>query len=359
LAFYSQLVIGWLSTTAYNDLALIFFQNLGILAFLEWWETRKDIWLIEGGIFFGLASSVKLIGLYAPISLILILAIEKIDFKKIFILGIGVLMPLLPWFCYSFLSTGNPVYPYFTDWFFKSQSLGLTLNQWLLTRHPPSLLGALWQTVFTRADILSPLIIISLPLVIVGLVKRRRKLKKIIQILITYLIFYVLFWFFTPLAYNRFLLPVLPIYFLIFFIVLDKFRQKAVLKRIIVITIILISIVNMACRFVANQKFIPLLLGKEKEVDFMKRELNFGAGNFYDTAEILKSMVGDRKVLVAGIHNLFYIDVPFKEISWAQKGEVFDFILVGKDADELFDKLPIVYRYPESGVTLYKAKISL
>src|SRR3989344_4168355 len=61
--FYSNLVIGWESITAYNDLSRAFFETMAFLGFLYWWREKKTKWLIESAVMLGLAISVKLLAL--------------------------------------------------------------------------------------------------------------------------------------------------------------------------------------------------------------------------------------------------------------------------------------------------------
>ncbi len=362
LIFYSQLTVGWLSTTAYNDLALVFFNNLGLLVFLEWQEKqgKKQNWqekiiLIESGLLFGLAASVKLIGIHSFFALIAFFLLKRNFLGKLFIFSSAFLVPLLPWFVFTYLNTGNPFYPYLTSWFLKSQTGGMTLTGWLLTRHPLNFLKAIGQTVFTSGDILTPVILIGLPLF---LMKSKTNLILKGDFFYVYLVAYLLLWFLTPLNYNRFLLPILPVFI---FILLRRLQDyPKIISRVFLLSVFLITILNAGSRLMVNKKYLPLIMGQQSEAEFMKKNLNFEAGNFYDVDGFFKNYLKpEKKVLVLGIHNLFYLDFAFKEISMVQKGERFEYLLVGKDKNrEKFKKYPLVYQNELTGVALYKVNVS-
>lgn len=405
LIFYSQLTVGWLSISAYTDLIVVFFQTLAFLAFVLYLQKKKDLWLWESALLFGIASSVKLTSLYAIASVLFVCLLEKIDKKKIAKFILFASLPLLPWFFFAFLKTNNPFYPFLTAWFFKSQSNGLSLAEWLASRHPVTLVKALWQTVFTKGDILTPLVLIGLPIVFysplknlfiffvipgqaclagpsagqtgrrAGIYKDKKFIledKKVILNsfqglykfpiklgMMFYLLFNFLFWFLTPLNYNRFLLPLVPIFILVLLIELDRLWRKTLLWKVFIFASLFIALLNLTSRAIVNYKFIPLILGKQTEERFMRKHLNFQAGNFYDIDNFFKKNIAkEERVLTMGIHNLFYVNFPFKDISWARKDDCFDYLLVGRDIEkERFKKLPLVYKNKETGVSLYRVKI--
>ena len=113
--FYSNLVVGWMSITAYIDLARTFFEIMALWGFINWIEKKNRKWLITSAILLGLAISAKLLAL----STLLIFAILIIIFTRKITNALAycffALLVPLPWFVSSYIYTGNPIYPFFTN----------------------------------------------------------------------------------------------------------------------------------------------------------------------------------------------------------------------------------------------------
>jgi 4-amino-4-deoxy-L-arabinose transferase-like glycosyltransferase len=221
LFFYTQLVVGWLSITAYIDLARAFFELLGLLAFLKWLKNDNLKWIIESGVMIGLAISTKLLSLSSVLvfSILILYRKRKIGRGLVLFNLFAFIIPL-PWFVWTFLQTNKIIYPVFTDWFFKGQSQGLSLSSWFLSRHPINLIKSLIQTTFTKGDILTPLILMFLPILFLYKGRKQRDQIKYIKL---YLILNFLVWFFIPLNYNRFLFIYVPAYI---YLLIDKIKNK-------------------------------------------------------------------------------------------------------------------------------------
>ncbi len=110
-------------------------------------------------------------------------------------------------------------------------------------------------------------------------------------------------------------------------------------------------------RAVANAKYIPVVFGIESKNDFLAHNLNFSFGDFYDTNEDIKSRVGESKVLIYGVHNLFYVDFNYIHESWVKKGDKVKYILVqGGTIPEKFSNSNMVYQNALTHVKLYSNK---
>lgn len=350
LIFYSQLTVGWLSTTAYVDLSRTFFEILVLNLAVNWWKNEKTSYLIDLGIMLGLAICVKLLAVFSliSISLLIILFKTKNKIKNIFLLISFSFIPVLPWILLSFINTGNPIYPIFTDWFFRSQSNGLMISEWLASRDISSFIKVIIETVFTRGDILSPIFLIGLPIIIFNLNNKK-------EVIFASGYFLINFWFFfmTPLNYNRFLLAYIPSF--IFILIASIYKNKA-WQKIIIYSAIFIAVINIIARGVSNKKFIPVILGWQSEAEFMKDNLNFKAGNFYDIdGWFSKNIKIDDKVLVMGVHNLYYINFPFDHLSFRKGESHYTYILTQNSVlPKAFAKMPLVYENKISGVKVYK-----
>ncbi|HEX8931702.1 MAG TPA: glycosyltransferase family 39 protein, partial [Patescibacteria group bacterium] len=61
IIFYSNLVVGWESSSAYIDLIRTFFEVMALWGFVNWWEKQRRIWFIASAIMVGLAITTKLL----------------------------------------------------------------------------------------------------------------------------------------------------------------------------------------------------------------------------------------------------------------------------------------------------------
>jgi hypothetical protein len=115
--FYTCLVVGWQSITAYVDLGRTFFEILAFDYFLKWRGKGKTSDLIESAVMLGLGIATKLLALGSlPIYLFLILIrflggnLKKAATLSVWYVLFSLLIPA-PWFLVSFIHTGNPVFP--------------------------------------------------------------------------------------------------------------------------------------------------------------------------------------------------------------------------------------------------------
>jgi len=115
LAAMSVPAFHWTAAAGKNDLALMLFVLLALLAFLRWKQTGEFNWICLGVFFVAMALGVKHIALFAlpPIGLLFSYAAWRqpnrfLSFAKL--VGIFVLFGSM-WFLRSWLATGNPVFP--------------------------------------------------------------------------------------------------------------------------------------------------------------------------------------------------------------------------------------------------------
>lgn len=321
MIFYTTLVVGWQSITAYVDLGRTFFEILAFDYFLRWYEKEKRGDLIESAIFLGLAIATKLLAFGSlPIYLILIFLLHRKNLRNLFGFSFqysvfSLLIPL-PWFVISFIHTGNPVYPLFAGILDSSHKI-TAFNLW-------GFIKDFWDLFLRTADPLSPLILIFLPLL--GIFWK--KTGKTGKIVVTYCLLAYISWYFIPrTGGGRFFLPYLPAFALVCGFIYEKVGKT--LKKPLLIFIIIITFINIIVRGGANSKYLPVIFGKQTKADFLTRNLNFNFGDFFDVDGFFKKNIEQNDlVLVSGIHNLFYLDFPFVEESWVKKGTPITHILL-------------------------------
>jgi len=349
--FYSNLVVSWQSITAYVDLARTFFEIMALWGFINWVETKKQKWLFESAIMLGLTISAKLLAIGSLVIFSLLIIFYSIYKKKtlknlstglFFYWFIGLLIPL-PWFVFSFVNTGNPIYPFFTD-IYKTYFDFSLLN-------PLRFLSQMWVMFTQLADPISPIYIVFLPLAVIFF----RKFNEKIKVIVLYSILSIIIWYVTPrTGGGRFIMPYLPAFSMISVGVIREIREIRV-KRVLICLVIFFSLFSIFYRGVANAKYLPVILGKETKSEFLAKNLNFFFGDFYDTDDYFKRNIKEKdKVLLYGFHNLYYVDFPFIDSSWVEKGDRFNYIAVqNTQLPERFKDWELVYNNKTTGVKLY------
>ena len=290
LLWYSTLLVGWLSTSAYIDL-MVTAWLLGALYFKK--NTRILLLILAG------ATKLQAI-IYG-------LAITLIPWG---------LLGYLPFALINWYATGSAIYPFGQNFGFESE--WFFNGFWFWLSRPLRLF-------FDPAFRVGPII-----LVIFLLAKNHPYLR------ITVLTF--AFWFLMPgTDFGRFALFPLALMCL------------AAVKptRLILTLIILQALIGISGRAWANIKYL-----EPDRTKFLCQNLKFDFGDFYDCDNWFKTNIKPTdKVLIYGIHNLYYVDFPFDHESWKNPNTRYTHILVG-DSGPVLD-LPLVYENSLTRVKLY------
>ncbi|MCL4353576.1 glycosyltransferase family 39 protein [Patescibacteria group bacterium] len=332
LIFYSNLVVDWQSITAYVDLARAFFETMALWGFINWLEEKNTKRLIIFAIMLGFAISVKLLAI-GSLLIFTILIIHHYVFSNdsnekqltpviinLLVYWYLSLLMVAPWFISSFVNTGSPIYPFFSNLYKISIShnlfdlLNFIRDIWLMFTH--------------LSDPISPVYIAFLPLVVYFFKKFSGK----VRIVSFYSALAIIVWYFTPrTGGGRFILPYLPAFSIVAGAVLEQLFLKKnynFLKIFILSFAILVSLISIVYRGAANYKYIPVILHKETKQTFLVKNLNFSFGDFYDIDKGIKRIVKNNNVLLYGFHNLYYVDFPFADSSWIKNGHTFNYIAV-------------------------------
>ncbi len=350
--FYANLVVDWESITAYIDLIRAFFEIMALWGFLFWSEKQKMKWLIVSAIMVGLAITTKVLAIESLVIFSFLIFPFYISHPKSYIylliyLIVALAVPL-PWFLFSFIHTGNPVYPFFTHTYEVSVS----------SPNPLQIIIDLWNLFTHSSDPVSPIYLIFLPL----LFATYSRLQKEIKIVVWYSGLSLLLWYFTPqTGGGRFILPYLPAFSLvcgaIFASLLKQVgKEWQYVARLVLFTIILVSCISIGYRVFANMKYIPVIAREESQHTFLANHLNFHFGDFYDTDYYFaKHIKPSDTVLLYGFHNLYYVDFPFIDSSWIRKGDRFNYIAIQNvSLPSRFKNWQLVYINKKTMVQLYK-----
>ncbi len=374
--FYSNLVIGWESITAYADLTRTFFEVMGLWSFLNWHETKKNKWLIISAVMIGFAITTKLLALGSLLIFSLILLFSSKQLIKaiknlLTFLFFALLIPL-PWLIFSYQNTGNPVYPFFS-------------NIYKVTPEPLSIITFIKDTwiLFTQsADPISPIYMIFLPLILLltfyvsgkrgASASRIRILDKPeahklhnmnelneLKLIGIYSFFAIILWYFTPrTGGGRFILPYLPAFSILCMAVFSKIFNNSkmyLVKNFLLIIIIITSCISIIYRIAANSKYIPVIIGLQSKDAYLTNNLNFSFGDFYDTDGYFKRNIKTTdRILLFGFHNLYYADFPFIDSSWVKKGDSFNYIAIqNTKLPKQFKNWKHIYKNEKTHVELY------
>lgn len=343
--FYTLLVVGWQSTTAYIDLARTFFEILALAYFLRWLE-KKGNWLLKSSLMMGFSLSTKLLSLETLfIFLISIFVFSREKLRNITqFLGVS-LGVVLPWYILAYFNTGNPFYPLFTGWFERGQ-----IGDWRGLWRPSAFLASPWQVTFHLDNLMTPVFLIFLPLVLIKIWQQDRLTKTVGF----YSLLGFIFWVLSPPFTARYLLPFVPALILIYLKIITSLNSS--FQKVAIVIIIFTCLLNLGSRVMATKKFLPVVLGRESKEAFLIRNLNFDYGDFYDVDGFFKENIDENDlVLIYNIHNLYYIDFPFVHESWAKPGTYFSHILVKEmDLPKKFGDLELIYENSTVKVRLYR-----
>lgn len=345
LIFYSSLVVGWQSTTAYIDLSRTFFELMAVWGFVNWYETKgspriKRGWFIESAVMLGLAISTKILSIGSIfVFLFLLFYVYKLSRKFLnqAILFIFISFYIaLPWFLFSFLNTGNPIYPLFTAYLKDPVNL-----------NPLKILN-----LFTHSnDPISPVYIIFIPFIFLYF----NKFSGVFKILTVYLALSLIVWYLIPVPESRYFLPYLPVFSIIISYLIFTFMKDKIIHSLSISVIIFVSLISIFYRGIANYKYLPVILGLETKDKFLTDHLNFNYGDFYDTDGFFRKHINKSdRVLLYGFHNLYYLDFPFLDSSYVKKGDKFNYIAVQRaDLPKRFGFWKQIYSNQKTHVNLY------
>ncbi len=351
IIFYSNLVVDWESVSGYIDLSRTFFFATSLLAFFTWFERKEKKYLIYSGILVGLTISTKLLSL--PDIALYCAALLFIDYKTLSLsrrlkrIGtflLYVFLCLLPWMTFSFIHTGNPIYPMITSYYVG--------NYWAILS-PLFLIMSVWNTFATSSDPINPIFLALLPFFIIY----AKKLWHQVPLVVLFAVGGIIIWYITPqTGGGRYILPYLIPLSVVGVWVIQQLSKKW--QRVFIFFLALVACVSVGYRAMAAEKFIPLFSGKESKAEFMATHLQYNLGDFYDTDGYFAHHIKPTdRVLLYNFHNLYYVDFSFVDSTWVKKGDTFNYIAVqGNGMPERFMYWQLVYTNPLTQVRLYNFK---
>lgn len=346
LIFYSNLVIGWLSITAFADLSRTFFEVLSLYLFAKFYKSGEKSLLYKSGIILSFAIGAKLLSITSVFIYVVILLCllnnKKIKAQDIILfIGITILIAS-PWFLFAYLSTGNPFFPLMSAYYVPP------ITTHLLS--PVYMMKSFINVFLFSPDPLSPLYMILIPLFAVNI----KTLYKKYKIVVIYCVVSLFIWYITPqTGGGRFISAYLPAYSFLAAAIIASTQKN--LQRILITVVFLIALITICYRGVANFKFLPVIVGHITKEQFLLHNLNFEFGDFYDESGQIRRIVKNDRVLLIGLHNLYYIDFPHDDLSWGGYSQ-HKYILVqnGTLPNKYLKNYEEIYRNNRTHVKLYK-----
>jgi hypothetical protein len=134
----------------------------------------------------------------------------------------------------------------------------------------------------------------------------------------------ILIWSFIPQKNSRFIVPYLSIFSVLIVWIISK--SAPAIRNTLYLFVFLAVFLNIIYRGVANMKYLPFIFGYETKEKFLEKNLNFDFGDYIDKSGKVSEIVGNEKVLIKGIHNLYYVDFKFDHESWVSK-KIYKYIL--------------------------------
>ena len=347
LLFYSNLVVMWLSITAFTDLSRSFYETYALFYFLYYLKDGKYKPLLLSAVLLGFAICAKVLAIGTiPIFILFIFFVKRISLQRkvkqaTLFLFVSMLVPL-PWFLISIFYTKNPIYPLFSGLELRNFSVDLL--------SPITFIKTFLGMFLYSPDPISPIYIIILPIAVMGVAMLFKKHR----FLVIYSIYTYVLWYTTSQSGGaRFLTAYLPAYSLLAILVLLAQKNKTIM-RIAVLSVILIAMTNLLYRVAANAKYIPVILGIQSKQSFLMNNLNFGFGDFYDENGDIRQIVGNEKVLLWNVHNIYYVDfnynlekpMNFKEISYI--------LVQNTNLPQELATAKVVYKNTKTHARLYK-----
>jgi hypothetical protein len=340
--FYSNLIVGWESTSAYVDLSRTFFEILALQLFID----RKYAF---SAITLGLAITVKLVALSSlPIFILLLLNGEgknKLN-KTLHFIFFTLFIPA-PWLLFSAINTGNPFYPLFSP----------VLGTQTVSFNPKDV----WDLFTANPDPVSPMYIISAPLIF--LEKFTKQSRGVSQIFI-YAGISLFIWYLSPRAGGaRFILPYLPAFSICTTYLISELKDR-LLQKFLLSVCILVALSSTGYRLLANYKYLQVFTKQITRQDFLIKHLSFDYGDYIDVNNYLfRKIPSDNTILVAGINNLYYIPATvnfthISELQNTQKMHKFNYLLLrqpdaGLNPDQNWE---LVSSEPITNSKIYKHK---
>jgi hypothetical protein len=303
---YSVPSLVLISTWAYVDLGLIFYEFTAFYALMRWLEAKDKRWLALTAILCGLAMGVKYTSVILPITLALIIALRvrheglRETVKALGFFGLLAIVVASPWYLKNFFSTANPFYPFFFGgtywddfraWWYSRAGTGLAFTApWRLLVAPLEMTVLGTQGKESYDATIGPILLTVVPLLALVWKKIAPEERRIIGYALLVCLIQYLFWLYgvaqsALLVQTRLLFPIFSLLALLAGYTVDKLAlltRRAFSLQWFVTTVLLFALglnaVSSALHFISDSP-LPYLTGFESRESYLTRHL----GLYYST----------------------------------------------------------------------------
>ena len=304
--FYSVPSLVLISTWAYVDLGLIFYEFTAFYALMRWLEARDKRWLALTAILCGLAMGVKYTSIILPITLALIIALKvrqeglKETAQALLLFGLLAIVVASPWYLKNLFFTGNPFYPFFFGgtywdefraWWYSRAGTGLAFTApWRLLVAPLEITVLGTQGKESYDATIGPILLTVVPLLALVWRKIASEERRVIGYALLVCLIQYLFWLYgvaqsALLVQTRLLFPIFALLALLAGYTVDKLalltRQVFSLQWFVTTVLLLalgLNAVSSALHFISDSP-LPYLTGFESKESYLTRHL----GLYYTT----------------------------------------------------------------------------
>lgn len=304
--FYSIPSLVLISTWAYVDLGLIFYEFTAFYALMRWLEARDKKWLALAAILCGLAMGVKYTGLILPLTLALLIALRvrqeglRETAQALLLFGLSAILVASPWYLKNFFATGNPFYPFFFGgtywdefraWWYSRAGTGLAFTApWRLLIAPWEMTVLGIQGTANYDATIGPVLLTVIPLLALVWRQIASEERRIIGYALLVCLIQYLFWLYgvaqsALLVQTRLLFPVFALLALLAGYTVDKLAlltRKAFSLQWFVTTVLLLALglnaISSTLYFISDWPLL-YLAGFESKESYLTRRL----GLYYTT----------------------------------------------------------------------------
>jgi len=323
--FYATWLVSWQSGSAYIDLFRTFLESLA-LYFILFGSSFK------GGIFLGLAIGTKWLSLGSVGIYALVIGIKPI---------IPAVLLSIPWFVLAYSYTGNPIYPIFSQ----------ILHQSILpiTTILKNIIILPFVVTFPYDDFLSPIVGLLVILSVIAIFSRNKVIQKISLIGFLGIAFSSIL---NPPS-SRFMLPYLPALIISATYVVQNLKSN--FQKIFIILTIISSVIILSLRIYAIKKYIPFLIGKETQNNFLLKMSSKLPDTFIDSDNYVRDNIPENsKIVIDKLHNLYYFPYNFDHTSWTKTISGYDYLVTKNTSkNEITGDL---LHENSAGIQIYKLK---
>ena len=309
LLFYSPILVGSISRSAYSDFFITFYLGLFLLAFLKIFKKKrllekKDSFkrkiIFVCGLMLGGCLSIKIQSLALIPLLFLFLFFYQRKYINIFwkIVLISLIV-VIPWYGRSLVITGNPIFPIFSSRDPRVPKLAIDLTN--------------FNFFLKETLMIQPALILIFLIGTAGLISKRGD-KKLKYSVLNFLTIYF-YWLILPSSFhdNRTFLPFLFLSVLNFGEYIKRIKKNHVFRFATLIFLLVLFLP----RFYTNILYLPVVLGLVDKQVYLSSALKSRTDSFYDFDKSFSRLINKGKVLVDNAIGLYYADFAFTEYEYS------------------------------------------